>query len=199
MPFRWALSSYVFLLYSNLTCQDYFFWTWKVGPSAVSNKVESPAWSYQLGLQNGWMPTDPRAAIGACGNSNPWTPPLQAWQTGGTGAGNIPASVSANLAWPPASLSTGGAVSTLPSYTPTGTIITLPVPTFTSTSGSSAKATISAGSGWENAADNQGLFVAIPTCAYLNPWVSPLSPPPSPLCSSPARREAAPEPTITGG
>ena len=131
------------------------------------------------------MPTDPRAAVGVCGNSNPWKPPLQAWQTGGAGAGNIPASVSASLAWPPATLSTGGAISTLPSYTPTGAIITLPGPTFTS-SGSSATATVNVGNGWVNSADNQELFVAIPTCSYLDPWVNPASPPPSPLCSGSA-------------
>ena len=106
------------------------------------------------------MPPDPRAAVGVCGNLNPWTPPLQAWQTGGAGAGNIPASVSASLAWPPTALSTGGAISTLPSYTPTGPIITLPGPTFTS-SGSSATASVNVGNGWVNSADNQELFVAI--------------------------------------
>jgi len=182
-----------FTLASMDALQDYYFWTWKIGPSAISNKVESPAWSYQLGLQNGWMPTDPRAAIGVCGNSNPWMPPLQAWQTGGTGAGNIPASVSASLAWPPASLSTGGAISTLPSFTPTGTIITLPVPTFTS-SGSSATVTVNAGNGWANSADNQELFVAIATCNYLDPWVNPLTSPPSPLCGVLAQPSITPSP-----
>ncbi|KAF9012075.1 glycoside hydrolase superfamily, partial [Cyathus striatus] len=39
--------------------QDYFFWTWKIGNSSVMGKVESPAWSYQLGLEQGWMPKDP--------------------------------------------------------------------------------------------------------------------------------------------
>lgn len=144
------------------------------------------------------MPTDPRAAIGACGNSNPWTPPLQAWQTGGTGAGNIPASVSASLAWPPASLSTGGAVSSLPFYTSTGTIITLPGPTFASTSGfPTATASINVGDGWVNTADTQGLFVAIPTCTYLDPWVNPTTPAPSPFCPTAARRGAASEATMT--
>lgn len=139
------------------------------------------------------MPPDPRAAVGVCGNSNPWAPPLQAWQTGGTGAGNIPASVSASLAWPPASLSTGGAISTLPSFTPTGAIITLPGPTFTSNS-SSATATVNAGNGWVNSADNQELFVAIPTCTYLDPWVNPTTPPPSPLCSGRTQPSITPAP-----
>lgn len=31
----------------------YFFWTWKVGNSLATGKVQSPFWSYQLGLENG--------------------------------------------------------------------------------------------------------------------------------------------------
>jgi len=143
------------------------------------------------------MPTDPRAAIGACSNSNPWAPPLHAWQTGGAGAGNMPASVLENLAWPPASINLAGPISSLPSYTPTGTIITLPGPTFTTSGGSRATATINVGNGWANTADNQGLFVPIPTCTYLDPWVDPGTAPPSPLCPAAARREAAPEHSTT--
>ncbi|KAL0567110.1 hypothetical protein V5O48_014886, partial [Marasmius crinis-equi] len=44
--------------------QNWFFWTWKIGASRKSGKVESPAWSYSLGLQNGWIPKDPREANG---------------------------------------------------------------------------------------------------------------------------------------
>ena len=33
------------------------------------------------------MPTDPRLSEGVCENSDPFNPPLQAWQTGGAGAG----------------------------------------------------------------------------------------------------------------
>ena len=113
---------FCFLLTS--LCQNYFFWTWKIGPSAVSGQVESP-----------------------------------------------------------------GVVLMLPSYTSTGSIITLPGPTFTSSSGSPATTTINVGNGWENAADNQGLFTPIPTCTYLDPWVSPGTPAPSPLCAAAARRE----------
>ncbi|KAF8969936.1 exo-beta-1,3-glucanase [Flammula alnicola] len=176
-----------FALASMDALQDYFFWTWKIGNSSVSGTVEAPSWSYQLGLQNGWMPTDPRAAIGTCGNSNPWSPPLASWQTGGAGAGNIPASAQASVAWPPASLSTGGAVSTLPSYTPTGPVPTLPVPTFTS---ASSAATINAGNGWANSADTTGMNVAISGCTYLDPWVDPSTAAP-PTCGA-ARREVAP-------
>ncbi|KAI0093572.1 glycoside hydrolase superfamily [Irpex rosettiformis] len=166
-----------FALASMDALQHWFFWTWKIGNSSVTGKVESPAWSYQLGLQEGWMPKDPRKASGTCGNSSPWTPPLKSWQTGGAGADQIPASFSSSFAWPPTVISNVGAATLVPTYTQTGPIPTLPGPTFTS-----AAATVSVGSGWQNSADNKGLAVAIPTCSYLDPWVGTTDPP-SPLCS----------------
>ncbi|RDB21561.1 putative glucan 1,3-beta-glucosidase D [Hypsizygus marmoreus] len=184
-----------FALASMDALQDYFFWTWKIGNSSVTGKVETPAWSYQLGLEQGWMPKDPRAAQGVCGNSNPWTPPLKSWQTGGAGADNIPASVTRDLAWPPPVISNGGAVSLLPSYTPTGTVVTLPPPTFTHSG--SATATIDAGNGWANAGDTDGMMVAVPSCSYLDPWVGPTANPPSPLCSGGARRRYEPREPMT--
>jgi aryl-phospho-beta-D-glucosidase BglC (GH1 family) len=42
-----------FALSSMDALQNYFFWTWKIGNSTVSGKVEAPFWSYQLGLQQG--------------------------------------------------------------------------------------------------------------------------------------------------
>lgn len=156
----------------------------------------APHWSYQLGLQNGWMPTDPREAIGACGGGSPFAGPLQSYQTGGAGAGDIPASVSASLAWPPPTLSNAGPITDLPSYTPTGSVPTLPVPTFTATSGKSTS-TISAGDGWANSADTAGLMTDIAGCSYLDPWVGTADPP-SPLCTAaPSKREAIPDPLLT--
>ncbi|KAF8163175.1 glycoside hydrolase superfamily [Crassisporium funariophilum] len=182
-----------FALASMDALQDYFFWTWKIGPSAASGKVETPAWSYQLGLENGWMPTDPRQAAGVCGNTNPWTPPLQPWQTGGAGAGNIPAAASSSLAWPPPSISLAGVLSALPSYTPTGPIPTLPGPTFVAASGATATANV--GNGWANAADTQLIMAPMQTCTYLDPWVDPAVAPPAPFCPGAVRRAA--EPTMT--
>ncbi|KZT28462.1 glycoside hydrolase family 5 protein [Neolentinus lepideus HHB14362 ss-1] len=182
-----------FALASMDALQNWFFWTWKIGNSTVTGKVESPAWSYQLGLQNGWMPKDPRSADGTCGNTAPWSPPLQPSQTGGAGAGSIPASVSASLAWPPTSISNAGAVTALPSYTQTGSVPTLTAGTFSA----SGTATISAGNGWANSADTASMYVAISTCSYLDPWVGPSAAPPSPLCSGAAKRAPVPEPLIT--
>ncbi|KAI0934247.1 hypothetical protein AcV5_006153 [Taiwanofungus camphoratus] len=181
---NWALASMSAL-------QNYFFWTWKIGNSSVTGVVESPQWSYQLGLQNGWMPTDPRQADGVCSPTQVWTPPLQAWQTGGSGAGQLAASLSAQYVWPPATMSNSGyasAVSLFPSYTPTGTLVTLPPPTFTANGGKTASASV--GDGWANPSDTAQMHVDVATCSYLNPWIGPTNPP-SPLCSGGARRRAA--------
>lgn len=176
--------------------QNWFFWTWKIGNSSVFGTVMSPHWSYQLGLENGWLPTDPRKSIGSCGGGSPWEGPLQSYQTGGAGAGQIPVSVSSSLSWPPEVLSNAGPVSLLPSYTPTGTVPTLPAPTFAATSGKSTS-TKSAGDGWENSADTAGLMTDIAGCSYLDPWVG-AAPPPSPLCTAaPSKREPIPEPMLT--
>ncbi|KAF8889766.1 glycoside hydrolase [Gymnopilus junonius] len=172
-----------FALASMDALQNYFFWTWKIGNSSISGTVETPAWSYQLGLQNGWMPTDPREAAGVCGNSNPWS-----------GCWKYPPSATSSLAWPPSTLSTGGAVSNLPSYTPTGPIPTLPVPTF---SAAGSISTINAGNGWQNPSDTQGVNVPIPICTYLDPWVDPGTAPPSPLCAGAAARRAVSPSLIT--
>jgi hypothetical protein len=138
------------------------------------------------------MPKDPRAAIGACQNPNPWTPPLSAWQTGGAGAGTIASTVQAALAWPPSSISNGGAATLIPTYTPTGPVPTLPAPTF-----SGAGATVKVGNGWQNPSDTAGDMVAIATCSYLDPWIAPSAAAPSPLCSGAAKREEVSEPVIT--
>lgn len=175
-----------FALASMDSLQNWFFWTWKIGPSSQSGQVESPAWSYQLGLQNDWMPKDPRQASGVCGNTNPWTPPLKPWQTGGTGAGlNVQSN---SLQWPPTSISSGGLLASLPSYTPTGTIVTLPVPTFTDSSGSILS--IDAGNGWENPSDSRGMYVTISGCSYLDPWVGPTATPP-PVCKNGSSKKRA--------
>jgi glucan 1,3-beta-glucosidase len=139
------------------------------------------------------MPKDPRVAAGTCDSTDPWVGPLQPWQTGGAGAGQIPATFSSSYTWPPTSISGGGAATLLPTYTQTGPIPTLPAPTFTKSSGG----TVDAGDGWANTADNSGMAVPIPTCSYLDPWVGSAAPP-SPLCTpAAARRNVAPEATIT--
>ncbi|KAF8171020.1 glycoside hydrolase superfamily [Mycena galopus ATCC 62051] len=177
--------------------QNWFFWTWKIGNS-TAGIIEAPQWSYQLGLQQGWMPTDPRTAVGQCGNTNPWKGPLSAWQTGGVGAGTIPTATLNALSWPPASIvfSPGdvtSAASLLPTYTPSGTPITLPGPTFAPASGQpSATTTVTDGSGWANTADNAGMMKPVSGCSYYTPWIGYGVSPPSPLCTGAVRRTAGP-------
>lgn len=46
--------------------QNWFFWTWKIGNSTQTGYPTSPMWHYKLGVDNGWMPQDPRVAGGFC-------------------------------------------------------------------------------------------------------------------------------------
>ncbi|KAJ7846560.1 hypothetical protein B0H14DRAFT_2584019, partial [Mycena olivaceomarginata] len=45
--------------------RDWFFLMNKIGP-ALDGGMLSPLWSYQFGLQTGFMPTDPRHSVGIC-------------------------------------------------------------------------------------------------------------------------------------
>ncbi|EJF57265.1 glycoside hydrolase [Dichomitus squalens LYAD-421 SS1] len=159
-----------FALASMDALGDWFFWTWKIGNSTTTNSVQAPLWSYQLGLENGWMPTDPRQALGKCASLGvapaPFDGTFQSWQTGGAGAGTIAPSATADLVWPPASITSvpAGSVTALPQYTATGTLSTLPPPTF------SASVTASVGNGWFDGADNAPAVTAISGCTYPDAW-----------------------------
>ncbi|KAF8671218.1 Cellulase (glycosyl hydrolase family 5) [Rhizoctonia solani] len=156
-----------FALSSMDATQNYFFWTWKIGKSSTWGTVASPLWSYKLGLDNGFMPTDPRAAVGVCSNSSPWNGPLPASKTGGGGAGPIDSAYQTQYPWPPASLSGGVNPAALPTYTATQTVISLSPATYT-TSGTQ---TADAGTGWVNTADTSGMYTTIAGCAYpSNAW-----------------------------
>ncbi|KAG9009474.1 hypothetical protein FRB94_014241 [Tulasnella sp. JGI-2019a] len=153
-----------FALSSMDALQNWFFWTWKVGNSTASGTVEAPFWSYQLGLQNGWMPTDPRAAVGVCGGASPRSA-LTPQMTGGAGAGTFAQSVRAANPWPPTTLQPGGYDATLlPTYTATGTIPTLAMPTFTA-----ASVTVT-DNGWFDASDTTPMYTPVAGCTYPDPW-----------------------------
>jgi glucan 1,3-beta-glucosidase len=126
--------------------------------------VESPSWSYQLGLRGGWFPKDPRTALGTCGDSGPgFGGRYEPWMTGGVGAGVMQTS----YAWPPASINLAPADPTgLPSYTPTGAISTLPPPTYTDSTGKP----IVSGNGWFNADDNTPAPTPVAGCTYPDGW-----------------------------
>ena len=149
-----------------------------------SGKVEAPFWSYKLGLDNGWIPNDPREVLGACSKlgitpTTPWDGKIPPTATGGAGAGNIAPGVEAGYPWPPPAFADEGDASSLPTYTPTGPISTLPAPTFTNSKGQP----IDAGNGWFNPNDSpDGMYVPVAGCKYPDPWdsVGVAVPPPCP-------------------
>ncbi|KAG1738191.1 glycoside hydrolase family 5 protein [Suillus lakei] len=167
-----------FALASMDSLQDWFFWTWKIGPSS-NNTIASPLWSYQLGLQQGWMPTDPRVT------AQQFDGVYQPYQTGGPGAGTInPVLVSSYGQYPPTSISglTAGATqSFLPTYTSTSAVPTLPPPAFTLSPPSS----VTIGNGWFDSSDT------IAGCTYPNAWDAVSVPMPTALCPPTASASAS--------
>ncbi|EJT96816.1 glycoside hydrolase [Dacryopinax primogenitus] len=163
--------------------QNWFFWTWKIGNS-TAGRVEAPFWSYSLGLANGWIPPDPRQAVGYCAGTagvpmnEPFDGVLSAWQTGGQGAGTIAVDQLASYGqWPIESMNSVSTspylapsdVVRLPQYTPTGAILTLPGPTFTTPSSTQ---TADAGDGWVDEQDQGGYWTPIGGCGYPDQWVA---------------------------
>lgn len=162
--------------------QNWFFWTWKIAPSAVDGAVRAPFWSYKLGLEQGWLPTDPREAVGACASLGqpptvPFSGTFQPWQTGGVGAGQMQPEATATLSWPPTSLNSNYPVAQyLPTYTPTGTHTTLSVPAITA---------VYPGDGWFDDQDQAALYVPIASCSYPDAYGGALMPQPVvPFCDN---------------
>ena len=176
-----------FAMASMDAMQHYFFWTWKIGASLATGKVNSPLWSYKLGLENGWIPEDPREAVGACGNTNPRAGELKPTQTSYVSQ-TIAAALRSSHPWPPVSLADQANAAALPTYTPTGTPHTMPAPTFTA-------ATVSAGSGWVGGSGGwEGDYVPVEGCTYPDPWDAEGAAVPS-ACTG--RRRLVREPRIT--
>ncbi|KAL5483050.1 hypothetical protein ACEPAI_8279 [Sanghuangporus weigelae] len=176
-----------FALASFDALQNWFFWTWKIGNS-TAGRVEAPLWSYKAGLEGGWMPRDPRSAAGTCAQLGAAAGPafdgsFESWQTGGPGAGAIPASeLSPYTAWPPASMrGVTGDEAFLPTYTPTGTVSTLPPDTFTG-----APTGVSVGDGWADASDAVGGVTEVAGCSYPDPWDSAVQTMPTTTCTGAA-------------
>jgi glucan 1,3-beta-glucosidase len=196
-----------FALASMDATQDWFFWTWKIG-AALNGVVQSPLWSYSLGLENGFMPTDPRDSIGVCAalnvSNDPFNGTFQSWQTGGAGAGTIaPSDLQSFGAWPPSTLSSVTIAPTLlPTYTPTAAIPSLtfitPTPSITAAAdaGASASAsradaasiTASVGSGWFDAQDTLSVMTPVAGCTYPDAWSALSSTVPPPCTGTPVAR-----------
>jgi glucan 1,3-beta-glucosidase len=180
LSLRWGLS--------KLTpcAQNYFFWTWKISNSTATGKVESPFWSYLLALEQGWAPTDPRDADGQCDRLGAgftrFTGELQSWQVGGNGANVVP--TLNDYKWPLTAVVGFPNAATLPTYTPTGPIPTLPVPTFTDPA--DPKKTIDMGNGWNDANDKTLMSVPDGKCAYPDAWNAQNAT--VPVCNAAARR-----------
>ncbi|KAL7414386.1 glycoside hydrolase superfamily [Mrakia frigida] len=144
--------------------QNWFFWTWKIGVSTTRGYSASPDWHYQLGLEHGWIPADPREAIGLCAAQSSSTPFDGTFPPAsiGAGTGAVDAADAALYPWPPATLNNiDGLVANLPRYTATGAIATLPPATVV---GPTATTTI--GSGWTNPTDRGLAYVPIEGCTY---------------------------------
>lgn len=174
---------YNFILASFDAIGDYFWWTWKIGNSAAG-RVETPMWSYQLGLTEGWIPTDPRIASGKCQALGavmlPFGGVFQAHQTGGQASPSIPAEYTAAYPWPPPAI-TGADVDVvlLPTYTFTGAQITLPVPTFTAAPASATEGL----DGWANDADTLSAAVPVAGCVYPDQYIGSFATIPTAQCT----------------
>ncbi|BGP44003.1 hypothetical protein JCM10450v2_008219 [Rhodotorula kratochvilovae] len=171
--------------------RHWFFWTWKTGYSDQLGMIANPMWNYQLGLQEGYIPPNPRAVLGSCdaigaefGQSYSQVPAstLAPWMTGGAGAGTFAdqAMYTQYSAWPPSSFgvasgSTLGPYATpvenLPTYTPTGSRITLATAAQPTAwpSGYNASS-ISNGNGWFQPSDTASFYRPVSSCSYVDPW-----------------------------
>ncbi|KAI0039236.1 glycoside hydrolase family 5 protein [Auriscalpium vulgare] len=180
-----------FALASMDATQNWWFWTWKIGNSSTSGTVEAPLWSYKLGLEQGWVPPDPRLSVGKCEQLGAAAPAFdgtyQPWATGGAGAGTIAPSATAAFPWPPTTLSgvSGIPYAALPTYTPTGTVQTLPPPTF-----SPVPTPAPTLDGWADPADTAGAQTPVAGCSYPNAWDSSGAVAPTAACGAPPAKRA---------
>ncbi|KAJ2927476.1 hypothetical protein H1R20_g9614, partial [Candolleomyces eurysporus] len=163
---------------------DFFFWTWKIGPSQAG-RVQAPLWSYKLGLDNGWIPKDPRDSVGKCaavGVSTPVAGAYPAFRTGAVPSPTIDAAYSAQYPWPPTSIPSADVdIPLLPTFTNTAAAMTLPVPTYTSAP-ASATADLD---GWFNDNDSTGGIVTVAGCPYPNVYTATFATVPTAACTGP--------------
>ncbi|KAJ7904777.1 glycoside hydrolase family 5 protein [Mycena olivaceomarginata] len=174
-----------YVLASMDATRDWFFWTWKIGPNAAG-VIGAPSWSYQLGLREGWIPRDPRTAIGKCAAlgspPNPFDGTYADWATGGA-TSTIPASSSAAFPWPPTTVSNANVpLSIMPTYTSTGPVTTLPPQTVTAAP-SSVTGPVN---GWFNAQDTAGGVVTVAGCPYPDEYNGIFTTTPTAPCTGPS-------------
>ncbi|TFK18863.1 exo-beta-1,3-glucanase [Coprinopsis marcescibilis] len=180
---------------------DFFFWTWKIGES-IEGRVDIPLWSYKLGLEQGWIPRDPRESIGKCqrlgATFEPFQGPFSPAQTGGNPSATVAADYLLSNPWPPASInSINVPIEFLPRYTNTAPVITLPEPTYT---GAPASATQGL-DGWFNDNDTEGGIAEAVECTYPDRYIpdpdyAPIAPCPVVAGVPVPTPEVTPGPTI---
>jgi len=113
---------------------------------------------------------------------------MPAGATGGAGANSFTAGETEAYPWPPATLNNvpeNAPATALPSYAETGSIITLPTPTFTN-----IPTTVSQGTGWYDSSDTTAGVTVIQGCSYPDAW-SALNQPLPTLCGGGATAAAA--------
>ncbi|KAJ7856874.1 hypothetical protein B0H13DRAFT_2576258 [Mycena leptocephala] len=159
-----------FALASMDALGDWFFLTWKIG-KAADGVIRSPLWYYQLGLEGGWMPTDPCKALGKCASivikGSSFDGTFSGWQTGGAAAGTIDTAAMNEFGqWPPATISNvdAGALTLMPTYTET----------------------VSIGNGWFDAGDTTPDVITVAGCMYPAVWTALNLPAPTALCTGAA-------------
>ncbi|KAJ6552612.1 hypothetical protein DFH09DRAFT_1366260 [Mycena vulgaris] len=163
-----------------------------IGP-AVAGVVRPPLWSYQLGLEGGGMPTDPRTAVGKCaaigvlGEQFPGT--YSARQTGSASTGTIATAATAQFGqWPPArdDLACGcGSADVAADVCGDGERVDADIRD-TERDGGAAQVTVtvSVGNGWFNAQDTAPVMTAVAGCTYPDAWGAVSSSAPTALCTS---------------
>jgi aryl-phospho-beta-D-glucosidase BglC (GH1 family) len=170
--FKAGLMSYTLSQMDAL--QNWFFWTWRIGNSTELGYSSAPMWHYQLGLEQGWIPKDPRVAYGHCQSKGYCEGCLQFQFEYPESATGVPATTAPTIAptqldaypWPPVFLqptfTDPRQVGALPTLTQTGAIKVLPTP---------LPSVPGLGNGWANAADTRGAYVKVATnCAYVGQY-----------------------------
>ncbi len=207
-----------FILASMDALQHWFFWTWKVSRSNSclrrvtpltqrsctqigednTGKVSAPLWSYKVGLDNGFIPNDPRLSHGMCGKLGAlgaqFSGNYPATATGGAGAGTLAPSVTAQYGqFPPTSINgvPSGQVSAIPTYTSTRTPVTLPPPSFTNVDKG-----VALPNGWADSQDTAQAVFPVSGCVYPDAWLAMSSPVPASACGATAAGGAAATPTV---
>jgi glucan 1,3-beta-glucosidase len=160
----------------------------QIGNDSVTNTVQAPLWSYKLGLDNGFIPTDPRQAAGLCNKLGvlgaQFSGTYPATATGGGGAGTlVPSATESFGTFPPTSIAgvPAGQVSLIPTYTATRAPLTLPPPSYTS-----VDSNVQLPNGWFDNQDTAQIVFPVSGCVYPDAWLAASSPVPASACGATA-------------